>query len=71
MIGPLGSRDDLLTIYAHEDGAPRVATGCFTGTPDEFLTAVQATHGDTPMGQEYTTAVTFALGLWDARRSRV
>lgn len=42
-IGPVGSRDSYITICRASD---QVMTGCFTGTREQFLAAVQETHGD-------------------------
>lgn len=44
--GPTGSRNDFTTFYKTADGGIGVTCGCFTGTLDEFLEAVEKTHGD-------------------------
>jgi len=55
-IGPVGSRGDMLYAVMWADG-PRIKTGCFWGTLDEFLAAVEQTHGDSAHGRRYRAAV--------------
>ena len=59
-IGPIGSRGDFITFHKNVNGIICVKCGCFSGTMDEFLTAVQETHGDNEFGQEYRIAAELA-----------
>ena len=63
-VGPLGSRGDELYAVAWEDG-PRVKTGCFWGTAEEFLTAVGETHGDNKHARAYRAAAEL-IRVWAA-----
>lgn len=60
VIGPIGSRDDFTTFYKNKDKNVCVRCGCFPGTLDEFLAAVQKTHGDNRFGREYRIAAELA-----------
>ena len=55
-IGPIGSRADLVQLWLTDKG-PYVKAGCFTGTIDEFATAVEKTHGETDHAKEYAMAI--------------
>ena len=55
-IDALGSEARILSAYVTEQGM-LVQTGCFTGTLDEFMKRVDATHGDSIHGQEYRAAI--------------
>ena len=55
-IGPIGSRDDDLYAVWWPD-APRVKTGCFWGTLDEFAAAVEKMHGSNTHGLAYRAAI--------------
>ncbi len=59
-IGPLGSRAAVLTICRDKNLGVSYATGCFFGSRDAFLAAVEATHGNTPHGNAYAAAVLLA-----------
>lgn len=59
-VGPIGSRDDALTVIWQPSGL-LVTTGCFHGTLDEFAAAVTATHGDDEYTREYRLAIAFAV----------
>ena len=54
--GPIGSRSDYLQSYITDEGIV-IKAGCFTGFLDEFITAVEKTHGDSDHGKEYAMAV--------------
>jgi uncharacterized protein YjbI with pentapeptide repeats len=54
--GPIGSRADYLQSFITDKGIV-VKTGCFTGFLDDFVAAVDATHGDSDNGKEYAMAV--------------
>lgn len=58
VIGPIGSRNGFTTFYKNENICVRC--GCFSGTVDEFLAAVQKTHGDSRFGREYRIAAELA-----------
>lgn len=57
-LGPLGSRNDYL-VYKSRGEFEELMTGCFKGTLEEFLEAVESTHGNNKYGQEYQAAVAF------------
>ena len=44
-ISPIGSRNDVTTFFKTKDNNICVKCGCFTGTIDDFLEAVNKTHG--------------------------
>jgi hypothetical protein len=54
--GPIGSRSDYLQSFITDKGIV-IKAGCFTGFLDEFVAAVEKTHGDTDHGKEYAMAV--------------
>jgi hypothetical protein len=55
--GPLGSRRATLTVFATDRGL-MVETGCFRHAPvDDFLAAVEETHGDNRHGRAYRAAI--------------
>ena len=60
VIGPIGSRNGFTTFYKNKDENVCVRCGCFSGTVDEFLAAVQETHGDNRFGREYRIAAELA-----------
>ncbi len=55
-IGPIGSRCAYLQAWTTESGL-MVQAGCFFGTRDEFVTKLDAEHGDNTHGQEYRAAL--------------
>ena len=59
-IGPLGSRAAILTVCRDSTLSLSYATGCFFGSREAFLAAVEATHGDSPIGNAYAAAVMLA-----------
>lgn len=58
-IGPIGSRGDQLIVFRTNNGL-LVVTGCFTGSDDEFLSAVSATHRNNMHRRDYDAAIAFA-----------
>lgn len=60
IIGPIGSRSDFTTFFKNVDGIVCVTCGCFLGSVDEFIEAVQETHGDNRFGREYRLAAELA-----------
>ena len=58
-MGPTGSRGDWISLWITNEG-PRLQTGCFDGTIDEFLAMVQKTHGDNVYAKEYRAFVELA-----------
>ena len=59
-IGAIGSRNGTTTFFNCKDGKIRVSCGCFYGDLDEFLKAVNKTHGDNEYGQVYRIAIEMA-----------
>jgi len=62
LIGPIGSRSAMLSVYQCEDGGQLIRAGCFIGSRDEFAAAVAAQH---PSGQ-YADEYRAALAMIDA-----
>ncbi|MDY3987097.1 MAG: hypothetical protein SOY75_04035 [Peptoniphilaceae bacterium] len=60
VIGPIGSRDDDTTFYRTANHSIHVACGCFTGSIDKFLAAVEKKHGDNHHGKMYKMAAELA-----------
>ena len=58
-LGPFGSRDDLLTAYRHEGGRISLATGCWTGSPDDLRDRID---GD-PERTDYLVALEM-VAVW-------
>ena len=56
VIGPIGSRKDVLTTFLTEKGV-FIRTGCFFGALEEFKNALQETHGDNTHAREYLAAL--------------
>lgn len=67
-LGSLGSREDTLTAIFNQDCGIRVATGCWSGTLDEFEARVREVHGDNEYGREYQAAITFIRALAPLRQ---
>ena len=58
-VGPIGSRLDYLTLWLTKAG-PRLQTGCFFGTFEEFISALTKTHTQNGLDthwKEYTAAL--------------
>lgn len=70
VIGPIGSRYDLLTVYVDKDGAGWCATGCFGGTLGALLDAVDEVHGRASVhGRAYRTLAPLLVGILEERRA--
>ena len=54
--GPIGSRSDYLLSFTTDKGLV-IKAGCFTGFLDDFIAAVEKTHGDSHHGKEYAMAI--------------
>ena len=60
-IGPLGSRDDMLTVYRTVDGL-EATTGCFVGSLKQLLEAAAITHaGNRKYLRDYQRAYRYAM----------
>ena len=57
LIGPIGSRSAMLSVYQCEDGGQLIRAGCFIGSRDEFAAAVAATHPTGQFADEYRAAL--------------
>jgi len=66
-IFPIGSRAACLTILRNKT----CRTGCFYGTVDEFLAAVQTTHGDNKYAKQYRDAIDYAYKYFDWKREMI
>jgi hypothetical protein len=53
----IGSERGCLTIYRDSEIGVRVTRGCFTGSIEEFLEAVESTHGDNMHGKVYKSLI--------------
>ena len=67
VMGPLGSRNAMLTIYRSKN-IIYAATGCFCGTLDKFADAVKKTHGDNDHARRYMAAIAFGRDALNADR---
>ena len=56
--GPIGSRNDKRLVLQTVDGLFFQA-GCFFGTKEELLAAVELTHSDSQHGRDYKLAIDF------------
>ena len=59
-LGPLGSRNAFLTVCRDSKLGISYTTGCFFGSREAFVAAVESTHGDTSHGNAYAAAVMLA-----------
>lgn len=59
-IAPIGSRNDVTTFFKTKDNNICVKCGCFTGTIDNFLGAVEETHGENKHAKAYKLACELA-----------
>jgi hypothetical protein len=64
-LGPIGSRNGTLTVHTDAKIGVRFTTGCFTGSREEFLAAIDKTHGDSDHGNAYAAAILLADLLVD------
>ena len=55
-LGPIGSRDDYVQAWVTDKGL-MIRAGCFFGSRNEFITAINNAHGDRVHGQEYRAAL--------------
>ena len=64
-IGPIGSRKDTLQIWLFEDGTSQYKTGCFSGSEEEFIAAVNK-HDNSKFKEDYLAAISFVhhLTVW-------
>lgn len=69
VIGPIGSRHGFLTFGFGGGGEIYVATGCFSGTVEEFEAAVKKTHGESIHAGNYMAAIEFFKGINDRRKA--
>ena len=60
MVGPIGSRNATTTFFRSNEANIMVACGCFSGTIDEFLEAVNKTHENNKHGKVYRAAIELA-----------
>lgn len=56
----IGSRNDVTTFFKTKDNNIGVKCGCFTGTIDDFLEAVNKTHGENKHAKAYKLACELA-----------
>lgn len=59
-VSPIGSRNDVTTFFKTKDNNICVKCGCFTGTIDDFLEAVNETHGENKHAEAYKLACELA-----------
>lgn len=59
-ITPIGSRNDVTTFFKTKDNNICVKCGCFSGTIDRFLEAVNETHGENKHAKAYKLACELA-----------
>jgi len=57
LLGPIGSRNKMLSVYQCADGGILVRAGCFLGSRDEFAAAVAKTHPTGQYAEEYRAAL--------------
>ena len=72
-IAPIGSRNNTTTFFKTKDNNIGVNCGCFTGTIDDFLEAVNETHGENKHAKAYKLACELArvqIELEDVRNER-
>ncbi|MFT8333283.1 hypothetical protein, partial [Acetobacter malorum] len=55
----VGSEGGTLTYFCQKDGSVYTNRGCFSGTLDEFESAVARRHGNSQIGQEYGLLIQF------------
>ena len=58
-IGPIGSRKAYLAVWIFTDGSTQYRAGCFSGTEEEFIAAIQQKHGDSKYAADYMAAIQF------------
>ena len=55
----VGSENGTLCWFLERDRTVHVNRGCFSGSLEEFRSAVEKTHGDGPIGQQYRLLIQF------------
>ena len=55
----VGSENGTLCWFLERDRTVRVNRGCFSGSLEEFRSAVEETHGDSPNGQQYRLIIQY------------
>ena len=58
-ISPVGSEDGCLWVMRGDDGVLRYNRGCFSGTREDFITAITKKHGDNAYAKTYLAAIEF------------
>ena len=69
-VGPLGSDQRQLMAVSTEKGI-HLATGCFSGSIDDFRAALKKKHGKNEHGKEYEAAlelIELHFKLWKASK---
>jgi len=56
----VGSKYGTLTCYRGKDNTLLVTRGCFSGTDEQFLAAVDENHGSSKIGHEYRLLIEVA-----------
>lgn len=59
-VGPIGSRNAIMTFCRGKDGAIIVTCGCFTGTINELEKYIDLAYGDNRHGKSYRAAIELA-----------
>ena len=58
----IGSQDGTLELYSCGDAGWYIKRGCFGGSTQEFLDAVDKTHGDNEHGRKYRAIIQLFCG---------
>ena len=56
-ISPIGSEAGCLTAFLQKDGSILFNRECFSGTQEQFLSAVKSKHGDSDIANQYKLCV--------------
>jgi uncharacterized protein YjbI with pentapeptide repeats len=67
-LGPIGSRNDYLQVFITDQGI-QLKAGCFSGSIEEFESALDEEHGLNNHGEEYRAALVLIrkhAELWTA-----
>lgn len=56
-ISPIGSENGELVVLRYKDGSIIVNRGCFWGTLEEFVEAINETHGSNGFAKQYMAAI--------------
>jgi hypothetical protein len=59
-VGTIGSRQSVLQIFAVGKADFIFKTGCFSGSKEEFIAAINKTHDDNPHVANYLAAIRLA-----------